>query len=399
MIIKVIDAGCGEGKTTYAATMINQNPEKSYVFITPYINEVENMKDKRCPMANFKQPTQRGEGKFGDFHRLLVQGDNIASTHALFQRSTQETMDLIESHDYTLILDEVMNVLEELPLKKDDLPTILSQSLAHVDDGGFLVWDAKEYDGRYNDVKIMCNNKSLFVVNDCVLMWTFPAEVFKCFREVYVLTYMFSAQIQRYYYDLHGISYEYYSVAMNADGRTASLMQYKENGKAPKGTVDIYEGKLNIIGDGMTALSKSWYLKNRYAKIEVLRNNTLNYFVHITKSKSKFNLWTTFKDYKNKVSGKGYSRGFLASNARATNEYKDRTTVAYTINKFLSPILVSFFARHGISVDQDMFATSELVQFIYRSALREDQRISLYIPSERMRTLLKQWLLQWKQQN
>lgn len=396
MIIKVIDAGCGEGKTTFAATMINANPERSYVFITPYLDEVENMKDKRCPTANFKEPSQRGEGKFGDFHRLLIQGANIASTHALFQRSTQETMDLIESHNYTLILDEVMNVLEELPLKKDDLPTILSQSLAHVDDGGFLVWDKDEYDGRYNDVKIMCRNKSLFVVNDCVLMWTFPAEVFKCFREVYVLTYMFSAQIQRYYYDLHSIDYEYHSVAMNDDGVTARFMPYIENAKAPKGRIDIYEGKLNDVGEGSTALSKSWYLKNRYTKLEVLRNNVYNYFNNIQKSKSKFNLWTTFKDYKSKVSGKGYSRGFLSSNARATNEYKDKTTVVYTINKFLSPILVSFFAKHGISVDQDRFAVSELVQFIYRSALREDKDISLYIPSHRMRTLLKQWLLQWK---
>lgn len=396
MNIKIIDAGCGEGKTTYAQTMINSNPEKSYVFITPYIDEVNNMKDKRCPMANFKQPTQRGEGKFGDFHKLLVQGDNIASTHALFQRSTRETMDLIESHDYTLILDEVMNVLEELPLKKDDLPMILSQSLAHVDDGGFLVWDKAEYDGRYNDVKIMCGNRSLFVVNDCVLMWTFPAEIFKCFREVYVLTYMFSAQIQRYYYDLHGIKYEYYSVAMNDDGYTARLMPYIENAKKPKGSIEIYEGKLNGIGDGDTALSKSWYIKNRSTKLEVLRNNVYNYFNNIQSSKSKFNLWTTFKDYKCKVSGKGYSRGFLSSNARATNEYRDRSCVAYVINKFISPILVSFFARHGITVNQDDFAVSELVQFIYRSALRDDKKITLYIPSERMRTLLKQWLLHWK---
>lgn len=39
-------------------------------------------------------------------------------------------------------------------------------------------------------------------------MWTFPTEIFNAFDEVIILTYMFKAQIQRYYYDLHGVEYE-----------------------------------------------------------------------------------------------------------------------------------------------------------------------------------------------
>jgi hypothetical protein len=390
-MINVIDAICGAGKTSYAIQLINSNPERSFVYITPYLKEVSRIKQS-CPMANFREPTQLGEGKFGHFHRLLTKGENIVSTHALFRMATQETKDLIESYNYTLILDEVMDILEELPLKKDDLPTIIDKRYAHIDSNGFLVWDDPEYDGRYNDIKIMCMNRSLFVVNNCVLMWTFPVEVFNSFKEVYILTYMFDCQIQRYYYDLHDVDYKYWKVDNNGKHYNITPHDF-----APEDTseihVNIYRGKLNDIGSDTTALSKSWYERNKSTKVKILKNHVYNYFYNVTKSKSKFNLWTTFKDYQSKLSGKGYSKGFLSSNARATNEYMDRTTVAYAINKYVSPMVVHFFNTHGITIDQDRYALSEMIQFIFRSALRSGQEINLYVPSLRMRQLLEQWLL------
>ena len=41
---------------------------------------------------------------------------------------------------------------------------------------------------------------------------------------------------------------------------------------------------------------------------------------------------------------------------------------------------------------EDKFALSELVQFIYRSASRNNKPIDVYIPSKRMRTLFLEWL-------
>jgi hypothetical protein len=82
-----------------------------------------------------------------------------------------------------------------------------------------------------------------------------------------------------------------------------------------------------------------WYQRNcKNQLIKQLKNNTGNFFKNITKTKSDENLWTTFKDYKDIVSGKGYAKGFLSSNVRATNEYRKRTAVAYLINKFFNNI-------------------------------------------------------------
>ena len=88
-------------------------------------------------------------------------------------------------------------------------------------------------------------------------MWTFPADIFSAFKEVYVMTYMFKSQLQRYYYDLHGINYKFFSV--HDTGESYELCEYQENQGKPNVDIDIYEGKLNAIGDEETALSVNWY--------------------------------------------------------------------------------------------------------------------------------------------
>jgi hypothetical protein len=45
-----------------------------------------------------------------------------------------------------------------------------------------------------------------------------------------------------------------------------------------------------------------------------------------------------------------------------------------------------------MEVDDDQFALSQLVQWVWRSRIREDQPINLYLPSDRMRRLFTEWL-------
>ena len=109
-------------------------------------------------------------------------------------------------------------------------------------------------------------------------------------------------------------------------------------------------------------------------------------------SKSKFNIWTTFKDYRKQLSGDGYSRGFLFLNARAMNDYRDKNVLVYSINLFLNPLIKGFFQDHGVVVDEDGYALSEMLQWIWRSAIRDGGEIWIYIPSRRMRELLQEWI-------
>ena len=103
-------------------------------------------------------------------------------------------------------------------------------------------------------------------------------------------------------------------------------------------------------------------------------------------------MWTTFEKNKTLLKNKGYSKSFLACNARATNEYMDRVSVAYLCNRYFNPILKGFFLDQHIRVDENGWALSELLQFIFRSAIRNEEEINIYIPSFRMRTLLEEWI-------
>ena len=83
----------------------------------------------------------------------------------------------------------------------------------------------------------------------------------------------------------------------------------------------------------------------------------------------------------------------MSCNARATNAYSDRTAVAYMCNVFFNPILKNFFESKGVRVEEDKWALSEFLQFMFRSGIRKGEKIRIYIPSLRMRNLLKRWMV------
>lgn len=151
--------------------------------------------------------------------------------------------------------------------------------------------------------------------------------------------------------------------------------------------------KMNMIGEDKGTLSKSWYINNKKDfGMDKLKNNITNFFRNIRNDCSSDNIWTTFKDYKSSLKGKGYTKGFLPLNSRATNEYRNRTSIVYPVNRYLNPYIKNFFIYNGINIDEDGYALSEMLQFIWRSAIRDGKEIWVYIPSTRMRSLLKVWI-------
>jgi hypothetical protein len=79
-------------------------------------------------------------------------------------------------------------------------------------------------------------------------------------------------------------------------------------------------------------------------------------------------------------------------NAKATNDYIEKRSLAYLCNIFHQPIIKGFFEERGIMVYEDLHALSEMVQWLWRSQIRRGDPVTVYAPSERMRGLLKMWL-------
>ena len=382
----------GVGKTSSAINFINDSDnDVRFLYITPYLTEVKRIIDN-CPTKKFRQPESYGT-KLKGIKYLFDNGYNIVSTHALFRDFDEEIIDLAYANNYILIMDEVTEVIEPYNITKQDLGIIL-EKYASINEQGLLKWHDDDYKGKFYDEKRLCDLDCLAIYGGTAMMWLFPVSTFRAFRNIYILTYMFKAQTQKYYYDYFGIEYNYLNVKM-------------ENGKyiftdEPVNYISLnYQNlihicdvkKLNEIGDLEYALSKSWYDRNQDNKlIKKLKNATGNYFKNYTKTKSNENLWTTFKKYQTLIGGKGYAKGFLSSNTRATNEYRNRIAVAYLVNKFFNPYIKNFFVQHDVTIDEDAFAVSEMLQFIWRSAIREGNEIWVYIPSSRMRNLLEEWI-------
>ncbi|MED3912835.1 hypothetical protein P4597_27520 [Peribacillus simplex] len=391
----------GSGKTSAAISLMNKDKDTNFIYITPYLDEVKRIKSstqRKFYEPDYYRNNKIYSSKFDSLHSLLSEEKNIVSTHALFKRANRTTRDLIYNGNYTLILDEVMDVVDKLDIKKNDLEGLYALGLVYEKDG-YLLWneDKTEWDSRYNDIRDMALNYNLFVYKDSILIWTFPADIFDSFKEVYILTYQFEAQIQKYYYDLHNIQYNKYIASNDSNQYQFTLIpdnySEKEIKDKIKEKVNIIEhDKLNRIGDDKFSLSKSWYRNAPDEVLTQLKRHTENYYRNVVNSKANENLWTTFKDYKTKVQGKRYTKAFVSLNVRATNEYKDRTNCAYLLNRFPNTVIDNFLISKGIHMNKDYYAISEALQWIWRSAIREGNPINLYMPSKRMRTLIKQWL-------
>lgn len=407
MIVNVVDAPCGYGKTSWAIQTMNEANREThkFIYVTPFLEEIKRIKSQ-VVSREFVEPTNsNGETKLSDLHRLLKKGADICTTHALFKRANKETRELIQAYNYTLILDEVMDVIEQIELEKDDYTLLIeSNSISlepYKNNIEFVTWNnsKKDYQTRYDDIRNMALSGNLVFCNKTAFIWNFPVDMFSMFKHVYLLTYLYKGQKQKYYFDLHELKYRYVSIVKS--GERYEPVPYDKRKKHDKtklkSLINIYEGKLNEIGEKSYSLSKSWYLNSQNTKsVKKISDNARNFLQNMNKAKSDNSMWTVFKGDKDKIMKKvqprGYAGGFVSVTERATNKYKDRLNLAYLVNRYMHVMEERFFQLHGVEVDKDTWAVSELIQWIWRSCIRDGKPINLYIPSKRMRDLLYKYL-------
>lgn len=396
--VYVVDEMMGVGKSSAAINYINNSHDERFIVITPYLDEVQRYKES-CSSLHFKEPVPKRGKKINDVKELLLRGENIVCTHSLFQRFDEEIMTLCKVMNYVLVMDEVAEVVQEFNVKQDDVNFLMNDCpYCYIDDNNLIRWkgEYESYDGDFMGlVKNLCDLGALFIVREKILLWLFPIKVFESFKKTFILTYLFNSQIQRYYYDYYGVHYSY----LHVEGDSVENFRFTESPVQHyiydySSLIHILDNnRLNEIGEKRNALNLTWY--NKYDKTAVLvefKNHLTNFFRNIRGDNSKDNIWTTFSDFKGQLSGKGYTKGFIPLNMRATNNYRDRTSLAYTVNRYLHPMVKAFFQDNGVTVDEDGYALSEMLQWIWRSAIRDGKPIWIYIPSSRMRGLFQDWI-------
>lgn len=277
-------------------------------------------------------------------------------------------------------------------------------------------------------LKKYANMDRLVKVKDKILYWLFPCSLLYIFKEIYNLTYLFDSLYQKYFYELNGMDFERWSV-------TGSYPKFElikhdpsldiERRYQIKNQINIYEGLRNIIGEGYHDLTYNWWnpenkKKNRGSKEKItsakrrkrkreglVGKETRNFFETDLKlrgeEKSKA-MWTCFghsSGRKNKKTGevipqiyvKDHMSYFVPHNKRSTNDYHKRKYLAYLCNRNPRTKIVEYFKAFGYHIDRNKFALSELLQWLFRSALRNDEPIELWLPSRRMRDIFNDWLI------
>ena len=386
--ITVVDSIMGSGKSTWAINYIEQCKD-SVLYVTPFLDEVGRVTNA-CKNKCLYNPMPKGCRKLENLYDLISMNESIATTHELFKRIDRKGMKLLESKDYVLIIDEALEVVKIFDdIKQDDLKILRDSGCITVDTDGFIIWNEEKnsYDTKYNLVKALSLKRCLVLIDDRAYVWRYPPEIFGMFKQVYVLTYLFDASILRCYFDLYGIKYILKSI-----GECYHLSDYEvKSGSAYRNLISICEDPvMNYEGEKRTALSVSWYRnRNNKGNIDKLKKHCRKWFRDI---KAETILWTTLKEAYPKLKHWGYSSAFIAFNARSTNAYRDRYNLAFVLNVYMNPELKKFFTTKGITVYEDAWALSELLQWIWRSRIRDGQPVNLYLPSSRMRGLLRQWL-------
>ena len=391
-VITVVDARMGRGKSSAAIRYMNQHKgKKHFLYITPYLAEV----DRICERCDFDQPDSDYMSKSTELKHHLKNGNNVAATHSLFYLMDDEALEMVRTMKYILIVDESVNAISKVPVTQKDLQLILEQFTTE-DEYGILHWKDPEYTGKFDGYKEIADVGSLYHI-DSALFNVLNPVLLNAFDEVYMLTYMFDGQYQKGYLDYFGFRYRVVGIEDDDIGYRFSDRKDTPPPIDYRSLIHVVESpKMNEIGKDRYALASAWYVRRGrdHEDVKKLRRHMNTFFDKTCAGNPDDRLWTCFKEQKDKlIDSRGrYRKNFLQISARATNEYRKCTDLAYMANRFADPNITKFFARKDITIDVDKFALSEMLQWIWRSAIRDGRAINVYIPSHRMRELFLGWI-------
>ena len=403
-MVKVCDAIMGTGKSQSAIAYMNEHSDEKFIYITPYLDEANRIR-KGCPNLRFVEPSNKL--KQYDFRKsthtaaLIKEGRNITTTHQAFKGYTPSTLADIREQGYTLIIDENVDVLEVFDFHPNDLQLAVEAGYIAENNGMYSI-AREDYKGKaLAELFTLMKSRELIRIEDkgakTLFYWALPPELLTSFKDVFILTYLFKGQSLHHFMEIYNIPYEYIGIERTEGGTGFQFCEYP--GYTPEYVSHLGDmlnildtGKVNDIGDDYYALSMNWFKKNEDG-VEQLKRNVNNCFNNIWRDiPADQRLWGSYNGEFSKIKGKGYTKAFLTFNAKATNAYKDRNCLVYIANLFMNVNEKKFYQMHGIEVDEDIYALSIMVQWIWRSAIRDGEKVNLYIPSKRMRTLLINWI-------
>lgn len=405
--IEVLDAIMGSGKTQGIIKWMLDNPNNKYLYISPMLTEVEERIPKACEALEFTFPTTDEHGtKSKHLLALLKAGHNISFTHSLFSELSKHHLDQIKSQRYVMVIDEEVSLIEPYKgkYKKGDILSLEAAKHIRVDEENLgkveWLWDEMEEGTQYSDLKRLCSIDMLYCSKRSrdMMVTQLPMALVESAERTIILSYLFKGSVMESFLKLKGLDVvDFTEVKLMKDTPTV-LKQAKD-----LITFCNLPSTNAVKNYGMT---NTWYTtngtKDQFKKLggairsvyrKVGKDNLL-----LTMPKD-----STLKEVKNKKNTRlvipkevNIDNVFLYCGARATNDYAHKATVLHAYNRFVNTVVKAYLQDYGTELDaipdDDQFALSEMVQWVWRTRIRNDQPIDVYILPIRMEKLLKDWL-------
>jgi hypothetical protein len=253
--IHVLDSLMGMGKSTALINMIKAEsraatvykeagmPTRKWLVIVPTLAEVDRYV---AALSTFGAPFEMPNDAFHNrkhLHllRMVEEGCNIVATHALFNQLSRQVYKAIEALDYTLVIDEEIEVVRPY-----DLPT---NKTNHLFNKGYVFTDPLTRRVQWNstehpvssfpfktDIPKLREAGHLVQSKAGLLIVETPSEFLRCFDEVWVATYMFHGAPMRAYLEAQRFPINMLTVAKDPRG-TVQIIPWGANSAAVGGNV------------------------------------------------------------------------------------------------------------------------------------------------------------------
>ena len=427
--VEVLDIIMGAGKThstlRYIENLAMNDSNQKWVYCTEFLSEIETRTQENDDAKHMWTVTDNLDdvSKSDMFKELLSEPDVqlIAITHSLLKKALRcrEVQQLVSNFGWNLYIDETFDCISVYKgISYEDFNWHKNSGRISVDTQSYgkvrFTEDVSDYNNtNFSLHRLIKDEDNLYCATNgdqTSLVTVEPRLMFTVWNRIILSTYQFSNTIMESYFLLHNIP------CVECKDVIVSKTVTKDNIKA---NVTMFDKHLPKFKD--KALTKTWYEKanaDDYGVInKVIRNigdalGCRNDASRLGYTVPKFTLGK--RTSKRSVQPHGYKHTecmidvdtgeelldtvcktnscYIPCNARASNEYSHKNVMIHVYNRKINPVVYNFLRCYNLPVSQDRFATNEMIQWVWRSAIRNNQPITLAILSLRMRTLFVKWL-------
>ena len=419
--VEIVDSIMGSHKTTKILEWIDRHyTTDRFIYVSPLISEVGEggRLHKDLKHAKFHSPnTENSKSKSDDLLSMLDDGLNICCTHSLYLLMDSRHLAAIKRHNYILIIDEEIGVISDYHrFSEPDIDSLMTLNcIERQESDGMLIWtsDDTSFDKpshKYYGLKRNIVSGVVYTAkrSNKMLVTQLPVKLFTVAKRTIIITYMFEGNILSCFLKLKNVKYKPFT----------EIEPVSVDKKDIRQLINMYEvkGKWKVLET--FKLSNTWYTakeayRNSTNKDIKLIENFISSFARNTGCDFVDLMYTFPKDKRfdngnkkriapkslidrdiiNDITGEvELEKVWIATQTRATNDYAHKTHLVHAFNRYPNTSIQAYLQDYGYGVNNDVFATSELVQWVWRSAIRKGEPITLCIVSTRMRKLFDKWL-------